>query len=380
MQLPRVIILAAGRGTRLGALGHETPKPLLSFGNEPLLLRTLRQLHECAFKDITVVTGYRSEVVGKTVAGYLPSVSFVENPLYAQDKNIFSLLQGLKGNDDAALIIEADVAFSDAAILDLRNKLESDGPSIWTTCGLFRSGQVGGILKADKSGRIAQMTYREYEPALSDWYKNLGAIFVSGAAMPLYADLLRRQAQKNMDCYLMTVWAGNLSSLPCMLLDVGRTGGATFNTPDEYALALRDILGAGAGMSRDAQIEYMELACLKHIEDFSQDRAEWLAQKISDEGIWTYPLCVDKKHGLIMDGQHRYEAAKILGLKKVPVVHFNYSEVEIWSLRPDTHVVNLPLLLELAARGEIYPEKTVKHRFPHTIPNTAIKLNILQKL
>ena len=35
-----------------------------------------------------------------------------------------------------------------------------------------------------------------------------------------------------------------------------------------------------------------------------------------------------------MDGQHRMEAAKIIGLKKVPCILYDYKKVDIYSLRP----------------------------------------------
>ena len=55
----RALVLCAGMGTRLGALTRETPKPLLTIGNEPLLAHTLRHLARCGFEEIAINLHYR---------------------------------------------------------------------------------------------------------------------------------------------------------------------------------------------------------------------------------------------------------------------------------------------------------------------------------
>lgn len=57
------ILLAAGRGTRLGALTASTPKPLLEVGGEPILLRIVRGLVLAGIHDIAIVTGYLASQV-----------------------------------------------------------------------------------------------------------------------------------------------------------------------------------------------------------------------------------------------------------------------------------------------------------------------------
>ena len=130
----------------------------------------------------------------------------------------------------------------------------------------------------------------------------------------------------------------------------------------------------------DAEVPLVELilvAKLKHIEGYSKKRALYLANKIQKEKVWNKPLCVDKNNFLIMDGQHRMEAAKLLGLKYVPCWLLNYADVEIWSLRSqyefDTHIVVSRALLD-----QPYPYKTVKHKFPKNIPRINIPLQELQ--
>ena len=113
---------------------------------------------------------------------------------------------------------------------------------------------------------------------------------------------------------------------------------------------------------------------LKHIEGFSQRRVDWLTRKVLAEGMWTKPVAVDEDHDLVLDGQHRMEVAKRLGLKWVPAIRYVYADVDVWSLRPN-HEFDWKLVTERALADQPYPYKTVKHRFPGDgLPQIAIPL------
>lgn len=113
---------------------------------------------------------------------------------------------------------------------------------------------------------------------------------------------------------------------------------------------------------------------LKHIEGFSEKRMRSLAEKITAEGVWRVPLALDDRHHLVMDGQHRMEVAKLLKLKRVPAVKWPYQDVEIWSLRPKNYEFDWKEVERRALLGDIYPYKTVKHRFPFDFPSCDFAL------
>lgn len=127
----------------------------------------------------------------------------------------------------------------------------------------------------------------------------------------------------------------------------------------------------------EAQIVWVPTAKLKHIEGFSHKRVQWLKKRILAESVWTKPLCVERQHFLVMDGQHRMEAARDLGLRYVPCVLFPYEDVEIWSLRKNCEVTHA-LVIQKSLAGDIYPYKTVKHRFPIEIPAMKTPLQQLR--
>lgn len=115
---------------------------------------------------------------------------------------------------------------------------------------------------------------------------------------------------------------------------------------------------------------------LRHIEDFDRDRVAWLKEKIVNEGIWTVPVCIERTHQLVLDGQHRMEVGLALGLERIPALLFDYDQVEVWSLRED-EAVSRSLVIERAISGNIYPYKTAKHRFPGELPQLSVPLTDL---
>ena len=131
-------------------------------------------------------------------------------------------------------------------------------------------------------------------------------------------------------------------------------------------------------MSKTPVIELVPVELLVHIEGHSKKRVTWLAAKIRDEGVWTKPLAIDAKHHLVLDGQHRMEVARLLKLRRVPVVRYRYASVLIWSLRPK-YEFDWKLVTERALAGDPYPYKTVKHRFPVPLPACDLSLAELRR-
>jgi dTDP-glucose pyrophosphorylase len=61
--ITKAILLAAGRGVRLGVLTESTPKPLLAVGGRPIVVHILDGLHRAGIDDVLVVTGHLGDVI-----------------------------------------------------------------------------------------------------------------------------------------------------------------------------------------------------------------------------------------------------------------------------------------------------------------------------
>jgi N-acetyl-alpha-D-muramate 1-phosphate uridylyltransferase len=106
------MILAAGRGTRMGRLTASTPKPLLDLNGESLIERHLRRLAAAGIVDIVVNLSYRS---GQIRASLGDGVRYGVRVRYSQEpaeplETAGGIVQALPLLGDAPfLVVNADV-------------------------------------------------------------------------------------------------------------------------------------------------------------------------------------------------------------------------------------------------------------------------------
>ena len=81
----RAVILAAGRGSRLGHLGADRPKCLVEFAGKPLIERQIAALRRGGVEEIGVVRGYRAEMID------LPGLTYFANERWAATNMVMSL-------------------------------------------------------------------------------------------------------------------------------------------------------------------------------------------------------------------------------------------------------------------------------------------------
>jgi len=59
----KAVILAAGKGTRMGELTDETPKPMLPVEGRPILEHIVTGLREVGITEFCIITGWKAEVI-----------------------------------------------------------------------------------------------------------------------------------------------------------------------------------------------------------------------------------------------------------------------------------------------------------------------------
>ncbi len=96
------IILAAGFGMRMVPISMEIPKGLLEVHGEPLIERTIRQLHEAGIREIYVVVGFMKEKYEYLIDGF--DVTLIVNPEYAAKNNLHSLKRALRHLSNSYII------------------------------------------------------------------------------------------------------------------------------------------------------------------------------------------------------------------------------------------------------------------------------------
>jgi len=120
----------------------------------------------------------------------------------------------------------------------------------------------------------------------------------------------------------------------------------------------------------------VEVSKLLPIEDHSKKRSLNIEKKIKTEKVWSKPIVVEKNHMLVLDGHHRFSFAKREGLKKIPAVLVDYSDIDIRSLRKEISFTKDDVVKN-ALQEKIYPYKTVKHDLNFRLPEIHFRLEEL---
>jgi len=120
----KVIILAAGLGSRLGELGKNLPKGMITIFGKTLIERQIEIFHNCGINDITIITGHNSEVIKYT------NVDYIKNPNYATTNMNESLFCAKQKFDDSILVSYADIIFEQRTIEEILRFRQDVGVAI----------------------------------------------------------------------------------------------------------------------------------------------------------------------------------------------------------------------------------------------------------
>lgn len=127
MRIATAIILAAGRGRRLGALTRTQPKCLLRVGTHTLLEHQLTALSQVGVKRVAVVVGFAAERV-RQVGG--PALTYIVNKRSLVTNSFYSLWLGRELGRDGFLLLNADVLFHPELLLRLLNSPYPDALTV----------------------------------------------------------------------------------------------------------------------------------------------------------------------------------------------------------------------------------------------------------
>ena len=177
-----VVLLAAGRGSRLAEFTERTHKSLLPIAGRPALQYLLDETMRCNPRDVVIVTGHRcDELDGFVRALYPRRIRSVFNERYESDTNILSTYLGVEAlaNPEAGyLVVETDVVMEPAGWHCVFHG-ESTRKSEWATGGCYCSDLTGGAVKADPEGEVEAIVYApKYDARFDGWAKLLGVLYV----------------------------------------------------------------------------------------------------------------------------------------------------------------------------------------------------------
>lgn len=246
-----VVLLAAGRGSRLSPLTDEIHKSLLPVGGRPVIGYVLEEVLSRPVEQVVVVTGDKRESIESFVAEWRDDrLQTVHNPRFAEDTNILSTALGvgaLREPERGYLIVETDLVIEPrgwATVLDV-----GDGRnSFWVTRGHYGPELTGGALKADTAGRVQEMVYAPgYDAAYEGWSKLVGLLYVGRDQVFSDREIRNRAVEQTIQQYYMTPWVEHLERLPCQVRSLDGLYAASFNDVETYRRTERERAAALIG-------------------------------------------------------------------------------------------------------------------------------------
>ena len=156
----KALILAAGLGSRLAPLTDHMPKALVEVNGKSIIMKQIENLYENGVTDITIISGYKAEVLKEAVHARYPDIKMIESVDYATTNNMYSAYLARGGmKDEGFLMMNADVFF-DASVLTAL--LEFDAPNaIVTDIGFYLDESMKVVEQDGRLTKISKAITRE---------------------------------------------------------------------------------------------------------------------------------------------------------------------------------------------------------------------------
>ncbi len=120
----QAIIMAAGKGSRLGSLTEGKPKSFVEIKGKKLIDYNLRLLEKYGVDEVVIVTGYQCEAFEELLHDR-ENVKFVYNPFYEMMNVLGSFYMGMNMLDDDFIYLHADT-ICEPKIFERLVRLEAD--------------------------------------------------------------------------------------------------------------------------------------------------------------------------------------------------------------------------------------------------------------
>lgn len=156
----KALILAAGLGTRLAPITNDRPKCLVPVNGTPIIIKQIENLYQNCITDITVISGYKAEVLEKEIHAFFPDINIINSVNYQETNNMFSsyLAKDVMKNKDF-LMMNADVFFDASIIKSLIECPYSN--AIVTDIGSYNNESMKVVEENDRIVKISKQISKE---------------------------------------------------------------------------------------------------------------------------------------------------------------------------------------------------------------------------
>ena len=186
------IIIAAGYGSRLKALTANTPKSLIEIEGKSIITYPIDALLAAGISDISIVVGYRADVIISYIEKLYPSINFSYNKDYDGDNALSVFAARSFIGTDPFVLAMGDHLISSSLVTTLL----SDSTITRTLCVDSESKNASQVndgtrVMADSKGRII-----EIGKDLKDWQSiDTGLFMMDSEVLDNIKHLMARQGK-----------------------------------------------------------------------------------------------------------------------------------------------------------------------------------------
>ncbi len=187
-KLRRAVILAAGRGTRMGEMTAEIPKPMLLVRGRPMLEHVLDNLAAAGLQEFLIVTGYYREKIEQHFRNWRMPLRFQVQEVVNGTGSAALLARDFAG-DEPCLVTFGDILCEPAAYTHAAGVLEGH-PATQSVLGVkyVADPWQGAAVYADDGGRVTRVVEKP-RPGTSTTHWNSAGLFLLA---PVAFDYLSR--------------------------------------------------------------------------------------------------------------------------------------------------------------------------------------------
>jgi hypothetical protein len=122
-------------------------------------------------------------------------------------------------------------------------------------------------------------------------------------------------------------------------------------------------------------VRKIPLSKLRPHEEFTEGRLRALLKALKECGQLWFPILVDNKDYIILDGHHRTEAFKRMGMRTIlaRLVDYDSDEIQVYPRRKNIPITK-GIVRKNARSGKVFPHKTTRHVYPQQTKHYDVPL------
>ncbi len=150
----KAIIIAAGRGKRLGTHTDERPKGLVEVGSRSILGWQVKAFQDVGVFDLVVIRGYKAEEMKAGVKKLHPRARFIDNPDWQNNNILLSLACALEELHGPVYLTYSDIIFTPQVT---RALADADGDICLVIDRAFKDIYVGRTEHPLEEGEVSDL-------------------------------------------------------------------------------------------------------------------------------------------------------------------------------------------------------------------------------